>query len=171
MERSLKAILARCQPDGDCLIWTRYRTPQGYGQAVFDGVDRGVHCVVWEIVNDMAVPSGLGRGYFVCHTCDNRACVRPEHLWLGTHEQNMLDCKLKGRARGGSPGLQGEAHPSAKLTEDQVRAIRVDLRPQSQISAEYGVSQQTVSRIRKRANWKHLGFPGLPGVSGPGLNA
>ena len=155
MKRSMNAILARCEPVGDCVIWMGARNggrspwEQRHGTICVDGVRRAAQSVVWEMVNGCDVPAG----YEVCHTCDHGACVWPEHLWLGTHEQNMLDCRLKARWQ---LGRSGEAHPNARFTEAQIRAILVDPRYQRVIAADYGTSQSVISGIKTRQSWKDV---------------
>jgi hypothetical protein len=73
--------------------------------------------------------------------CAERACFNPEHLYLGTHADNMRDMAVMG-------GSRGERNGRAKLTEDAVLAIRLARKSQSQLAKEFGVSQQIVSRIR-----------------------
>jgi hypothetical protein len=73
----------------------------------------------------------------VLHRCDNRACVNPDHLFLGDNAANVADKMRKGRA-------------FSKLTIDDCRKIAADPRPQSVIAAEYGVVQQTICRAKQR---------------------
>ena len=100
MQRSLRAILARCELDGDCVIWTGARCGEAreYGQARFDGRALRVHRVVWELVTDSPIPEG----YDVLHTCDNPPCVWPGHLWLGTHTREVCGTAVS-RAETGRP--------------------------------------------------------------------
>lgn len=76
---------------------------------------------------------------FVCHTCDNPGCVNPDHLFLGTHQENMDDMKLKGR----SPKYVG------RLTEDQVHEIRNGSDSGAYYARKYEVSESMICRIRK----------------------
>lgn len=82
----------------------------------------------------------------VCHTCDNPACCNPSHLFLGTHQENMIDMSRKGRQR------------CQKLTCEQVLEIRS--RPSTQthkaIGLEFGVSRETISSIKRNKTWKHV---------------
>jgi hypothetical protein len=78
----------------------------------------------------------------ICHHCDNRVCVRPSHLFLGTRQDNVNDMMQKGR------GAAGSKNGHSKLTHIQVSAIRRDVRLQRVIAAEYGVDQAVVSRIK-----------------------
>lgn len=102
--------------DNGCHEWTRAKVSKGYG-SFWTGPERGVvgaHIVAWELANGSRVPAGLE----VRHSCDNRACINPAHLQLGTHQDNIDDCTRRRRQR------VGERHPKAKLTEELVAAIR-----------------------------------------------
>ena len=88
----------------------------------------------------------------VCHTCDNPLCVRPSHLFLGTHAENMRDMVLKGRAQ----SKKGEAHHAAILTASDVIAIRSLNKTQVDIARIYNVTQATISLILSRKTWHHL---------------
>ncbi len=90
-----------------------------------------------------------------CHTCDNRGCCNPGHLYEGTRKQNMGDAKERGRLRTPTP-LRGEANPLARLTQAQVDAIRASKpRPQTHdsfdLAARYGISYNGIRRI---VTWK-----------------
>jgi DNA invertase Pin-like site-specific DNA recombinase len=97
----------------------------------------------------------IPKGMCVCHTCDNRKCVRPSHLFLDTQQGNILDAYRKGRIPGNG-GLKGTDNPKAKLTEKEVKQIRKDTRPHRTIAKEYGVGAPTVSAIKTRKTWKHV---------------
>jgi DNA-binding XRE family transcriptional regulator len=104
------------------------------------------HRVAYEVYRG-PIPDGM----HVCHKCDNRICVNPDHLFLGTHAENMADMSKKNRqARGADNG-------SAKLTEIDVRAIRAEnSKSQSELGKDYGVSQSYISKIKRRESWKHV---------------
>ncbi len=141
LQKNLKVV-----PSG-CWEWQGYCL-NGYGH-----IGRGgkfgktllTHRVMWEIVFG-PVPKGL----CVLHKCDNPCCCCPTHLFLGTQKDNMADKVCKGR----QSKLRGEENGRAKLTEDQVNAIRSDNRTQLIIGKEYGVHLQTVNRIKKSKLWK-----------------
>ncbi|MGW7598161.1 HNH endonuclease [Streptomyces antimycoticus] len=110
------------------------------------------HRYSWEMANG-PIPESL----HVLHHCDTPLCVRPDHLFLGTALENARDKVAKGRMRRGD--AKGEANGHAKLTADDVRAIRS--RPpvrgsQAAMAREYGITPQTVQDIIKRRIWKHV---------------
>ena len=105
------------------------------------------HRVSWQLFRS-EIPAGL----HVLHHCDNRRCVNPAHLFLGTHHDNMRDKVAKGRQSTG----RGNQQPRAKLTPEKVRAICRYNRPQRHIAAEYGVSQRLVTLVKQRKIWAHV---------------
>ncbi len=130
-----------------CWEWTASRGQTGYGKAYKGKRFVAAHRRAWELAFG-AIPEGM----CVCHTCDNRGCVRPEHLFLATHEQNMADMVRKGR----SPDNVGESNPSARLSDDAVRAIRRSDEPRAVLAARYGVTTARIGQIIRRTGWKHV---------------
>ena len=135
-----------------CWSWIGSRDVGEYGAfSVGKHVQYKAHRVAWYLV------SGVDPGnLFVLHHCDSPWCVRPDHLFLGTNRDNMEDMARKGRSKKGRPGTRGQASGMAKLTEDQVRAIRTDRRTLTEVAKDYGICFQTVSLIRLRKNWGWL---------------
>lgn len=114
------------------------------------------HRVAFLITNNLTeIPSGK----ILCHTCDNRKCVNPQHLILETHEYNMKDRNNKGRqAKGnGTRGSKGEKNPSAKLNWIKVCEIR-ELRKLGKtynwLSKKYHVSPSTIAAIARNEIWQ-----------------
>lgn len=133
-----------------CWPWCGGGGPDEYGRVGIGG-DKGkallAHRVSWEMHNG-AIPSGL----HVLHRCDNRRCVNPSHLFLGTNADNMADKVAKGRHR--SP--TGQSNGQAKLSADDVTRIRfryAEGESQLQIAKSVGVSQTLVSAIVRRKLW------------------
>jgi hypothetical protein len=85
---------ARSEPDGDCLVWTRAKFAKGYGRVKMMG-EVAAHRVAYKLAYG-DIPEGM----LVCHTCDRRDCVQPEHLFVGDQGDNMRDMASKGRAAG-----------------------------------------------------------------------
>ena len=145
-----------------CWEWTASRLPQGYGQFWDKGKMRRASRIAWELTNG-PIPPGL----HVCHRCDNPPCVRPSHLFLGTHQENMADRESKGRTPPRPPQprperrARGAAHPrtATKLDGSRVRGIRALAAVgvvQTDLANWYGVDQAAISRIVTRRNWRHV---------------
>lgn len=132
-----------------CWMWIGAIKGNGYGTIGRGGQGAGMvyaHRASWQIHNG-EIPDGL----MVLHRCDVRACVNPDHLFLGTNADNLHDCSLKGRMH------PGEQNPAAKLNERQVVNIRVlaSSGTRHRVLAEaFGVARQTISKIVTRRKWK-----------------
>lgn len=149
-------LLASVERRGECWEWQRTVNKHGYGVLkvrMHDDVPgdggrklRTAHrtsfeCFVGPITDEL----------FVCHTCDNRRCIRPSHLFAGTCQDNKLDSVRKRRH------VYGARHHKTKLTEAQVREIRASSDTQACIAKKFGIRQSTVSSIRRNEIWKHVG--------------
>jgi hypothetical protein len=143
--------------ESGCWEWTASLDKKGYGQLSQDttgdtvGVRVGkrkplkAHRLSYEIHK-----GSIADGLSILHACDNPACVNPDHLSLGTHTDNMQQMLGKGRH------CHGENSHHAKLDASAVLRIHADPRKQAVIAQEYGIGQQSVSRIKKENTWKHL---------------
>lgn len=134
-------------PECGCWIWTGGATSAGYGQIRIDGKVQYAHRFSFERHHGISAA-----GKEVCHKCDTPACVNPDHLFLGTHKENFLDAAAKGRMT----AQKGQLSVKAKLTNEQVIAIRADDRSTRAIGAEYGISNRNVSAIKRRETWRHI---------------
>lgn len=109
----------------------------GYGNA-YVRKQRTAHRVSYEAFNG-AIPDGA----FVCHTCDVRACVNPEHLKLGDQASNMDDVS------------RGKYHPKRKLTSEEVREIRGSGDPQRVLAIRYNVTQRAIWMVMQGRTYRH----------------
>lgn len=131
-------------------VFTHHIMPKsGYVLLRHGSEKRLLHRVVWEYYFG-TIPEGM----CVCHKCDNRICVNPDHLFIGTIADNNKDRDTKGR----HIALYGEDHGGNKLTKEQVIEIRnlTGKAKQKDIGKQYGISQIHVSRIQRHISWSHL---------------
>ena len=128
-----------------CHVWTGWLMPNGYGQINKGGKAVLVHRVAWEVAG-----GEIPQGTFVLHRCDNRKCVNPQHLFLGSFQDNMDDMVAKRRH------THGIRNPHAKLSEQQVLDIRSAVGTHKVIAGVFGVSQPLVTMIRNRKIWRLL---------------
>ena len=133
-----------------CWEWQAYRLPTGYGWFNLDGKPVQASRVAY-----MLAVGEIPEGMSVCHRCDNPACCRPDHLFLGTHRENMRDALRKGRLVTPT-NPPGERHPKAKLTEDQVRFIRSSKIGCTTLGRMMGISSSNIKLIRRRKTWRHI---------------
>ena len=142
---------ARVGISSDCWEWRGARTTAGYGALRYNNKTVYAHRFSWVCWNG-PIPKGL----HVCHHCDNPACVRPSHLFVGTRVDNMRDCINKGRRP------IGEAAPQAKLRKRDVLSMREAYRAgqnQSSLARAYNVSQAVISVVVRGRSWTHVGGP------------
>lgn len=145
---------AKVDKTNDCWIWTGSRDQRGYGR-IKNGGNKLASRISWEM-HFSPIPPGM----FVCHHCDNPPCVRPNHLFLGTQQDNMQDMRAK--HRGGDSALHGASHHQAKLTEQEVLLIRQFRRGIDNVVAfavQFNISKSQVYAISRGASWKYLRRP------------
>lgn len=137
----------------DCWEWKASSKPNGYGQFGIRGRNRYAHRISWERFTGKPIPEGM----CVLHRCDNKLCVNPDHLFLGTIADNNADMTEKGRrARGAPLASKGEAHGMSKLTREQVLEIRSrEGETQQSLADEFGISDVQIGRILSRKSWSH----------------
>lgn len=138
---------SKLNPETGCIEWALHINMGGYGTLKHNRKQQMAHRASWERLNG-PIPNGK----IVCHKCDNRKCINPDHLFLGTTQDNVNDKMQKGRF----VKVFGTDSPASKLTNEQVASIRADCRSQALIAADYGISQSNVSFIKTGKGWTHL---------------
>lgn len=144
----LVRLMERVQPEPNsgCWLWDGTLFPNGYGAFRIDERTHGAHRASW-LLHNGPIPDGM----VVCHKCDVRACVNPEHLFLGTALDNQRDMTRKGRGR------TGERNGRAKLTSSQVAELRslasTGRFRHWQLARMFGVARPTVSQLLRGESW------------------
>lgn len=134
-------------PSG-CWEWNACMSTAGYGKMTRDRKTQGAHRIAWKLYHG-EIPDGQ----HVCHTCDNRKCVNPDHLFLGSRQDNMDDMKRKRRHK------YGAAHPHAKLSEaDVLEIFRLRQKGWSlkQIANHFNVDRFPISKIVVGDHWRSM---------------
>ena len=166
MEKVEGRFWTKVDKSAECWVWTA-ATRNGYGVlGVREDNGRWValyaHRISWEL-HFGPIPDRL----YVLHHCDNRLCVRPDHLFLGTNQDNLVDMRAKGRGyvlpappkglwNGTRPDRRGEANPHARLSEEDVREIRRlrgTGRGPTELGRKYGVSRSHIHHIVRGDAW------------------
>lgn len=126
-----------------CLLWISSKVTGGYGTISLDGCPEYVHRAAWKLKTGKTIPDGMD----ICHTCDVRNCIEPEHLFLGTRKDNVQDMLKKGRG----------PKPNAKLNYEKVfemRWLEAIGRTAKSLAKEYGVSQSVSCRAITGKTWQ-----------------
>ncbi len=145
-------------PNGECWEWTASRNKGGYGQMMMS--DNRPH-----LSNRLAYRISRGEDVaplFALHTCDNRPCCNPDHIYRGNKKQNSNDMMGRNRGKGQlmSDGVRGESNTNAKFTEYDVMEIRrayaAKEMNQYELAARYNVTRPAIGYIVRRRNWSHV---------------
>lgn len=134
---------------GPCWVWTGRLSWKGYGYFVVSGKTHNASRVAWLVAH------GSWPNSCALHRCDRASCVRPDHLFEGTVADNNHDMVTKGRSR----KARGSAAGRAKLTEEQVRSIRLrfdDGECRRALAREFGIGDTTVRAILDGRTWRHV---------------
>lgn len=142
-------------PDTDeCLVWPGMKEKAGYGRWYVGSLKKKAHRVIYCQHHGIQLSDIEGR--VLRHTCDNRPCVNPKHLVLGTQKENISDMYLRGRQQDN----RGIKHHQAKLSDREVLEISdvcaAGAMTQKEIGKAYGVSQKAIWCIANKTKWKHL---------------
>jgi hypothetical protein len=136
-----------------CWNWIGYKIADGYGRMELNGKLELVHRISYEVHIGL-IPEDM----LVCHSCDNPPCVNPDHLFLGTNQDNVDDCMRKGR----HVTPFGEEHVCSKFTSDEVIYIRSVYKPQDKnfgmraLAKKFNVSNEAIQHIVYNHTWTHL---------------
>lgn len=125
-----------------CWLWQMSCTRDGYGLLKWNKITQRAHRLAYT-----AFIGEIPEGNIVRHTCDTPQCCNPKHLVVGTVQDNVNDMIKRGR------GAYGEKHPSARLTWDDVAAIRSSSEPVSVLVDTYGISESQIRRILNNTRW------------------
>ena len=135
---------------GGCWEWTGGKNDKNYGYLWVDGRNISAHRFRW-----MTFYGEIPKGKQVLHHCDNPECTNPDHLFLGTQKDNMMDMVAKGR----HGHARGEKHYAAKLTEQDVFNIRKEILSgirKGSIAQKYRVTTTTIRSIQTGKIWGWL---------------
>lgn len=140
--------VSKKSPD-KCWNWLACCNDDGYGEQNISGKTLKAHKISWILHNGNILAPGM----CVCHKCDNRKCVNPRHLFLGTHTDNMRDMWSKGRK-----SHRGERNSRAKLTKEDVQKIRnlysAEYGQQPLLAKQFGVSRTMIGYIVRGQSWR-----------------
>lgn len=133
-----------------CWEWLGNIYPNGYGKfpCSINGVRPSAHRISWMIHYGIIPPDKI-----ICHTCDNRSCTNPQHLFLGTQADNIRDMHEKNR------GMIGQTHVNSKLKKDDVIIIKKLLKDRQShtfISKQFNVCRATITSIKTGKTWAHI---------------
>ena len=132
-------------PESGCWIWMSTIEKSGYGRVCAGKKPFFAHRVSYELKYG-EIPQGM----MALHHCDVRCCVNPDHIFVGTQQDNMTDKVRKNRQ------AKGCRHGNAKLTEDQAREIKFSSEVSTKLAAKFGYSASMIREIKNGNLWKHL---------------
>ena len=165
-------LWSKVEKTDTCWLWQGYTMPKGYGVMNLFGPEKGRSRLVHRISYELHFGAIEDASLEVCHSCDVPACVRPDHLFLGTHKENQQDMGRKGRSHFSQLRLTGDLNPTrtrpeclargtrngnAKLNPEKVAEIRLRYaqgESTTTIAVQFGVSRPTIDAVVKRKTWK-----------------
>jgi len=139
-------FLSKVKKSAGCWAWAATQH-SGVGYGV---IKVGRKCLFAHRVSFELFCGEIKKGLCVLHECDNRLCVRPDHLFLGTRAQNAADRDAKGRCS------KGVDHYRAKLKTGDIKKIRKSKRTRTSLAKDYGVSRDAIGKIVRRETWAHI---------------
>lgn len=156
MKHLFDRFWAKVEVVDGCWEWTAAKSSTGYGSIMAeDGTVRLAHRISYEMHRGAILKTDNHFDTCVLHSCDNRGCVNPDHLFIGTNADNIADKVAKGRAQ----RMFDPANGRTKLTKDEVLAIRA-AEPvygiNTKLAKQYGVTNAHISGIRAGLRWAHI---------------
>lgn len=140
--------------ENGCYVCTSHKTSEGYPVASRGGKTVRLHRYVWEKYNG-PIPDGA----CILHQCDNRKCINPHHLHLGSLTKNMNEAWERNRFKNRAHSPSGEDNSCSKLTSSNVREIlnsEWKKGDRAKLARKFGVTPTAVYLIRYGKNWKHM---------------
>jgi hypothetical protein len=142
----------------ECIVWPYAKRPQGYGSIWIDHYVYTTHTAAWYLSHNLPIPKERQNlnvdTICICHTCDNRPCINPKHLFKGTYDDNMEDMDKKGRR------VLPDARRLEKLTTTQVLEIRAsDIstnEKKRELAKQFKVSVSTIYAVHRKRRYLYI---------------
>lgn len=149
LERELRYPI---QIDGDCWLFTGGSKNGRHGTLYYKGKSWQAHCLALTLIK-----GSISEGLFGCHTCDVGMCINPDHLYAGTHQQNMDDMRARGREK---RSQSGENNGRSVVTAYDVICIRtlhaLGKSSLNDLSQEFGINKSSIHKIVTGIAWSHI---------------
>ena len=136
--------------ESGCWLWTGATDQKGYGRVLKGGRKAPRHVRVHRLQVEATIGRALSQDECVCHRCDEKSCVNPAHLFVGSSADNVRDRVSKQRS------ARGESINNAKLTDAQVREIFLSAELHREIAARFGVRRECIGNIKRGRTWRHV---------------
>ena len=154
---TLQEIFQNCDLDKEtgCWNWNRSTDPSGYGSVKYNGKKYNTHRLVWILLYRK-----LNKDIYVCHKCDNRKCINPDHLFVGTQSDNMQDCANKNRIyrKLSKDAMHGADNTCAKISWADANKIRclytTGNYTYEKLGKIYGLHKTNIGRIIRNVSYK-----------------
>lgn len=137
-----------------CWLWMGNRTIHGYGKIKAEGKNKSAHRVSYEVFK-----GPINDGLWVLHKCDVRACVNPDHLYLGTHADNTADMVKRNRSVKWGGRRKGLNNPNCRLSEDEIKEVVILLKSgvtHQRVADRFGVGRSTITHLWLGRTWEGL---------------
>lgn len=153
-EKMFDMFTSRVYKTDTCWIWKGFKDKYGYGVIKVKGKFYKAHRLSFMLFNG-EIPEGL----LICHKCNIRDCVNPEHIYAGTGSDNQKDAVKAGTSNFIKNKQTGSNNYGAKLNEEQVKEIKKLIKQEfrlSDIASLFKVTRRAIGHIKSGRNWKHV---------------